>query len=83
MSLINQFINVNDQLYRVKRIVREEHVKNVDAAKEVYYSEHVFRRDGYLYYCEMVQDLEIIPDEEVTKLEISEQPQEQETETIK
>jgi hypothetical protein len=31
----------------------------------------------------MVQDLEIIPDEEVTKLEISEQPQEQETETIK
>jgi ERCC4-type nuclease len=58
MSITNQFINVNDQLYLVKRVVREESVKNVDAAKEVLYSEHVFRKDGFLYFCDIIHDLE-------------------------
>lgn len=58
MSITKQFINVNDQLYVVNRVLKEESVKNVEAAKEVLFSDHVFRKDGFLYFCELIPDLE-------------------------
>jgi hypothetical protein len=40
------------------RTFKEEHVKNVDGLKELLHIDIVFRKDGLLYFCNTVQDLE-------------------------
>jgi hypothetical protein len=42
------------------RTFKEDHVKNVDGLKELLHIDIVFRKDGLLYFCNTVQDLEII-----------------------
>lgn len=59
-SLPTNFIKVNDSLFRVMRTFKEEHIKNVDGLKELLHVDIVFRKDGLLYFCDTVQDLEII-----------------------
>ena len=59
-SIPTNFIKVNEELYKVVRTFKEEHVKNVDGLKELLHIDIVFRKDGLLYFCDTVQDLEII-----------------------
>ena len=59
-SIATNFIHVNDGLFRVIRTFKEEHVKNVDGLKELLHIDIVFRKDGLLYFCNNIQDLEII-----------------------
>jgi hypothetical protein len=59
-SIPINFIHVNDGLYKVVRTFKEEHVKNVDGLKQLLHIDIVFRKDGLLYFCDIVQDLEII-----------------------
>ena len=59
-SIPTNFIKVNEGLYKVVRTFKEEHVKNVDGLKELLHIDIVFRKDGLLYFCDIVQDLEII-----------------------
>tara|TARA_R110000868_G_scaffold157467_2_gene384753 strand:+ start:241 stop:432 length:192 start_codon:yes stop_codon:yes gene_type:complete len=59
-SIPTNFIKVNEGLYKVVRTFKEEHVKNVDGLKELLHIDIVFRKDGMLYFCDTVQDLEII-----------------------
>ena len=59
-SIPTNFIRVNEGLYKVVRTFKEEHVKNVDGLKELLHIDIVFRKDGLLYFCNNVQDLEII-----------------------
>ena len=59
-SIPTNFIRVNEGLYKVVRTFKEEHVKNVDGLKELLHIDIVFRKDGLLYFCNNIQDLEII-----------------------
>jgi len=58
-SIVKNFIRVNDSLFLVKKTYREETIKNVDGVKEFTGSDHVFKNDGILYFCERIQELEI------------------------
>jgi hypothetical protein len=59
-SIPINFIRVNDGLYRVIRSFKEDQVKNADGVKEYLHADIIFRKDGLLYFCDIVQDLEII-----------------------
>ena len=57
-SIPINFIRVNDGLFRVVRTFKEDYVKNVDGLKELLHIDIVFRKDGLLYFCNTVQDLD-------------------------
>jgi hypothetical protein len=56
----NQFLNFQDKLYIVKRILKEEYKPNVEAWKEHSGADLVLRKENILYFVEEVPDLEII-----------------------
>ena len=55
-----QFLNFNNNLYIVKRLIREEHAPIIDAWKELLRADTVLKKEGILYFLETVPDLEII-----------------------
>jgi hypothetical protein len=57
-----EFINFQDRLFIVKKIIREEYNPNIEAWKQYLSADTVLRRDGILYFLESVPDLEIIPE---------------------
>lgn len=57
-----QFLNFNNNLYIVRRLLREEHAPIIDTWKEHLGADTVLRKDGILYFLELVPDLEIITD---------------------
>ena len=56
----NEFINFQDRLYVLKRIIKEEHMPVIEVWKEQLNADTVLRKDGSLYFLELVPDLEII-----------------------
>lgn len=58
----NQFLNFNNNLYIIKKLIREEHAPIIDAWKEQLRADTVLRKEGVLYFLELVPDLEIITD---------------------
>ena len=58
----NEFINFQDRLFLIKRIIKEEHQPNVEVWKEHLMADTVLKKDGLLYFLETVPDLEIIND---------------------
>jgi len=56
----NEFLKFQDRLYILKRILREDLNPDVDVWKEHLKADTVLRKDGYLYFLEIVPDLEII-----------------------
>jgi nitrogen fixation protein len=61
----NEFLNFQDKLYIIKKIIREDLNPVIDVWKEHLRADIVLRRDGWLYFLELVQDLEIIKDENI------------------
>jgi hypothetical protein len=59
-SIPTIFLNVNDVLYKVLRTFKEDQVINVEGLKQLLHIDIVFRKDGLLYFCDVIQDLEII-----------------------
>ena len=59
-SIPTHYIRVNDGLFRVLRAFKEDQIKNVDGVKDYLHADIVFRKDGLLYFCDNVIDLEII-----------------------
>lgn len=55
-----QFITFQDNLYLLKRVIREELNPNIEAWKEVLRADLVLRKEGMFYFVELVPDLEII-----------------------
>jgi len=53
------FINFQDKLYIIKRLLKEEDKPIIDVWKEHLRADIVLRKDGMLYFLELVQDLEI------------------------
>ena len=59
-TLSRKFIHVNDRLVEVIRDFPEDHVKDISLVKEWLNAETVLRNNGRLYFCEYVQEAEII-----------------------
>jgi hypothetical protein len=59
-TLCKNFIKVDDSLFLVLRTMKEDHVKNVDAVKEFFGANAVYKRDSIYYFCEKIQELEIL-----------------------
>jgi hypothetical protein len=56
----HQFLNFQDRLYVIKKVIREDLNPVIDVWKEHLMADVVVRRDGLLYFLELVPDLEII-----------------------
>ena len=59
-SIQKNFLRVNDGLFLILRAYHQSRVKNVDLVKDYLHADIVFRKDEMLYFCEKIQDLEII-----------------------
>ena len=56
----NQFLTFQDNLYVIKKIIKEDLKPVIDVWKEHLRADIVLRKDGQLYFLELVPDLEII-----------------------
>ena len=54
------FIKVNDELFQVVKTFPEERVKDFNLAKEFFGAESVFKREGLLYFCIKIIDVEVV-----------------------
>jgi len=59
------YVQYNDTMYYVTRIIKESLEPNVDAWREVTQSDTVLRKDGNYYFCRKIDEPEIIEDEQV------------------
>jgi len=59
-SLCKNFIKINEDLFRVIRVIREEQAKDVELLKVWFSASAVYKKDDRLYFCEKVEDLEIL-----------------------
>lgn len=57
----NEFLKFQDKLFVIKRILKEEDRPIIDVWKEHLNADTVLKKDGFLYFIELVPDLEIIP----------------------
>jgi len=64
----SKIIEFQGRLLIVKRTIREEHRPNVDVWKEHLSADTVLRKDGWYYFCESIQDVEIIDETTTDKL---------------
>ena len=56
----NEFLKFQDNLYLIKKVIREDLNPIIDVWKEHLMADIVLRKDGRLYFLELVPDLEII-----------------------
>ncbi len=61
-QLHRNFIKINDDLFEVKRTLKEEFMdgKNLEDFKIWFGVEVVFKKDGLLYFCVKINELEIV-----------------------
>ncbi len=55
-----QFLTFNNNLYILKRVIKEELEPNVDVWKEHLRADLVLKKDGLFYFVELVPELEIL-----------------------
>ncbi len=60
-----KIININGRLYKIKRTFPENRIKMidgwVDVLRTLYHADIVFKRDGLLFICETIDDLDYEP----------------------
>lgn len=54
------FIKVNDELFQVVKTYPEERVKDFNLVKEWLNCDSVYKREGLLYFCIKIIDLEVV-----------------------
>ena len=61
-QLHRNFIKINDDLFEVKRTLKEEFMdgKNLEDFKIWFGVEAVFKKDSLLYFCVKINELEIV-----------------------
>lgn len=61
-SLCTNFIKVNDDLFQIKRVLKEEFMegKDLDLFKIWFGVDAVFKKDNLLYFCIKINELEIV-----------------------
>ena len=56
----SQIIEINDRLYKIKRVFPVDRIKMidgwVDVLRTLYKADTVFKRDGLLYICEVIDE---------------------------
>lgn len=57
--MYHQMIQFEDKLYNVKRRVRESHNPILDAWKKLTRTDKVLRKDGFFWFVEEIEDVEI------------------------
>lgn len=62
-----EFIKFQDNLYIVKRLLKEEFNPNVEVWKEHLGADIVLKKEGVLYFLELVPELEIIEEIKIEK----------------
>jgi len=76
--LRTEFIKFDDKLFVLKRKLKEDQTPNVDVWKEHLRADTVLKKDGLLYFLELVPELEEIKEAEVIETpQLQEQIQEQ------
>ncbi len=60
MSFNKQVINFNDKLYIVKRTFKDHPEFPTVEAKEYYNCDTILKRDGILYVCQTIQEVQVI-----------------------
>jgi len=58
MLFNKEVLNINGNLFLVKKVLKEDYCKDVDLLKEWYLADIVFRKETLLYFCEQIPDLE-------------------------
>jgi len=61
-SIPINFININGDLFQIKRVLKEEFVdgKDLDTLKIWFGVDAVFKKDALLYFCVKINELEIV-----------------------
>ena len=61
-SIPINFININGDLFQIKRVLKEEFVdgKDLDTLKIWFGVDAVFKKDAALYFCVKINELEIV-----------------------
>jgi hypothetical protein len=63
----NHFVRFNDKLLQIIRFYPDDRVRNVDEIKKWLKADIAIRKDGITYFCEEIQEAEIVPDQVVKK----------------
>ena len=62
---MHNIISINDKLYKVKRTLPETRINMidgwVDVLRTLYHADIVFKRDGVLYICDTIDDIDYTP----------------------
>jgi hypothetical protein len=72
-----EFIKHEDSLYVLKRKFKEEYRPNIEAWKEVLGADKVLKKDGVLYFVELIPEAEVIEDDQTLQPLIEESPKEE------
>ena len=60
-----QIINIHGKLYKVNRILKTDSINMIDGWADVlrtlYHADIVFKRDGVLYICDTIDDIDYTP----------------------
>ena len=61
-SLCTNFIKVNEDLFQIKRVFKEEFMegKDLEPLKIWFGVDAVFKKDNLLYFCIKIIDLEVV-----------------------
>lgn len=59
-AITKNFINFQDKLFLVKKVIKEEHRPVVDAWKILTGSDTVLKKEGVLYFLESIPEAEIV-----------------------
>ena len=59
---MKEIINANGNLYQLVRVIKESRLKNPDmeTLKEYFLCDTLLRKQGRLYFCRLIEEVEII-----------------------
>lgn len=60
MKIIKEFLEWNDELYEVLRVIRESHEPNIDVWKEHLGADKALRQGEFLFFVRTVEEAQII-----------------------
>jgi len=57
---VREIITANDNLYQLVRVLREDQLKNpnTEDLKKYFYCDTVLRKQGLLYFCRLIEEIE-------------------------
>ena len=57
---MREIITANDNLYQLVRVLREDQLKNpnTEDLKKYFYCDTVLRKQGLLYFCRLIEEIE-------------------------